>query len=109
MRQRLLVKISGLIRAREEPSRPGDLFDLLFARERRPSAKDLWFLANPDEAGQLERELMVGYGWRPDMTRRETLPLQSRARKAAFGRISEEEQEHWRQVAQDWKPTEPTK
>jgi len=107
--QRLLVKISGLIRAREEPSRPADIFDLLFARERRPSAKDSWFQANSDVAGQLEREEMVRMGWKPEMGRQETFPIQSRARKAAFARLPEDEKEHWRQVARDWVPTEPSK
>jgi len=89
--------------------KPADLFDLIFARERRPSGKDVWAQEQPGIAGPLEREEMVRLGWDEEKaTRQETLPLQGKARKHVFAKLPDEERDKYIDIAAAWKPYSPS-
>ena len=98
-----------MLKGREDPVKAPDIMDLLIARERHPSGRDVWREAQPRIAGEAERKAFIALGWTEESTHQEEFKLLSRARALAFSQLPEDEQEVWNAKASEWKPTEPSK
>jgi len=69
----------------------------------------MWHNENPDQAIPIEEAELVKIGWNPAMDAKQTLPLLSTARAAAFQTLPPEEQAAWNEKAQNYVMPEPTK